>query len=302
MKDQTALFEFAEGRKDLLETSREIYNRAVTEYKPYAICLMFSGGDDSLTTLHVALQLGIKFDLIIHGITGTGITETHDFVKKTVETIPFKYVESNAGSVYTDYVLRKGFFGVGDGAHEFTYHLLKAGPFRKVISKHIRQGKRGRNILLINGARRLESENRKKTMINPIKPDPTQPTNIWVNLINEWPDHSCSEYLEANGIERNPVSKVLCRSGECLCGSQQQLGDGFEAAAHFPVWGKWWKDLRQAVRDKGFSWDWSEPLPKGVALERKGQLNMFFQPMCSGCKLNYESAVAANSNNASCKM
>lgn len=281
---------FTDRHVNLLESSREIFNKAVSDYKPYAICLMFSGGDDSLTTLNVALQLGIKFDLIIHGVTGTGITETHDFVKKTCQSLPFKYVESNAGSAYVDYVLKKGFFGVGDSAHEFTYHLLKAGPFRKVVSKHLRQGQKGRNILLINGARRLESENRKKTMVNAIKPDPSQPTNIWVNLINDWPNRSCSEYLESNSIERNPVSKVLCRSGECMCGSQQKFGDGIEASVFFPTWGKWWKELRQAVRDKGFSWDWSEPMPKGVVLERKGQLNMFFQPMCSDCKLNYSKA------------
>ena len=271
---------------DLIASSKEIFQRAQIDYKPYAICLMLSGGDDSLTTLEVCNELGIKIDLIIHGVTGTGIKQTHDFVLNTVKNLPFKYVEANAGNAYEKYVLRKGFFGVGNRAHSYSYHLLKANPFRSIISKEIRHGLSGRPIILINGARRGESENRQKTMVFPFRRDPSAKQNIWVNLINEWPNHSTVDYLDGNNVERNPVSKVLCRSGECCCGTQQTLGDGNEAAALFPEWGKWWKDLRKAVKEKGFYWDWGQQMPKGIAMEKKGQINMF-QPMCSDCKINY---------------
>jgi 3'-phosphoadenosine 5'-phosphosulfate sulfotransferase (PAPS reductase)/FAD synthetase len=269
-----------------IESSREIVARAISEYKPYAIVLMLSGGDDSMTALHVAKEIGVNIDFIMHGVTGTGIEETHKFVLDVVRKQDAKYLEANAGSVYTDYVLRKGFFGVGLDAHSFTYHLLKWTHFRRTVSQNIRHKKRNRNILFINGARRLESENRKITMINPIKTVGGK-SNVWVNVINEWNNHDTVDYLESNGIERNPVSKVLCRSGECMCGSMQSMGDGIEAASMFPEWGKWWRELRQAVRDKGFTWDWSEPMTKGLVMEMKGQTNLF-QPMCSGCKLNFE--------------
>src|SRR3569832_2185002 len=98
---------------NLLDTSKEIIDRAIVEYNPYAIVLMLSGGDDSMTALHVAKQLGVKVDFIIHGVTGTGIQQTNDFVKSVAATEKATYIEADAGNSYIDFVLRKGFFGVG---------------------------------------------------------------------------------------------------------------------------------------------------------------------------------------------
>lgn len=272
----------------LLLSSKEIIEKAIKDYQPYAIGLMLSGGNDSLTALEVCKQLGVKLDFIMHGITGTGIQETHDFVKQVVSREKCKYIEANAGDAYERYVLRKGFIGVGVSAHEFSYHILKADPFRAAISKHIRQGKKNRFVLLINGGRRLESENRRKTFILPVKVD--KRVNVWVNIINEWPDHSTTDFLDGNSIQRNPVSKLLCKSGECNCGTVLCPGDRVEIGYHFPKWLNWIDSLRAAVKAKGFTWDWAESMPKGIALEKRGQLNMF-QPMCSSCVVSYEKSL-----------
>ena len=45
--------------EDKIKESKDIYDKAVADFKPKAIVLMFSGGDDSLTTYHVAKELGI---------------------------------------------------------------------------------------------------------------------------------------------------------------------------------------------------------------------------------------------------
>lgn len=272
---------------NLIEGSREIIQQAVTDHKPYAVVLLLSGGTDSTTALHVALELGIKIDFILHGVTGTGIEETHDFVKLMAARQPMKYIEANAGDNYRDYVLRKGFFGRGKDAHTYSYHVLKSGPFRKAISKHIRQGKKNRPVILINGARRMESDNRRKTMTKPIK---ISEGNVWVNIINEWPDHACNDYLEGNAIECNPVSKLICRSGECNCGTMLKPADMVEIGYHFPRWRQWLDNLRAEVKKRGFPWDWAEPIPKAWTLEKNGQMNFFqpsFQPMCSSCEIEY---------------
>jgi 3'-phosphoadenosine 5'-phosphosulfate sulfotransferase (PAPS reductase)/FAD synthetase len=268
----------------LLLSSKEIIERAIKDYQPYAIVLMLSGGDDSMTALHVAKQLNIKIDFIMHGVTGTGIEETHDFVKTVVGREDCRYIEANAGSAFADYVLRKGFFGTGPQAHAFSYHLLKWTHFRREVSVQIRHKKRNRNILFVNGARRMESDNRRKTMIYPVK---TIGSNVWVNIINEWPDHATVDFLEGNSIERNPVSKILCTSGECGCGTMLTPGDAVERGFHFPKWRAWYDDISNAVKERGFTWGWGEPMPKSIAMERKGQMNLF-QPMCSGCKVNYQ--------------
>jgi 3'-phosphoadenosine 5'-phosphosulfate sulfotransferase (PAPS reductase)/FAD synthetase len=265
-------------------SSKEIIERAIKDYQPYATVLMLSGGDDSMAALHVAKQLGIKIDFIMHGVTGTGIQETHDFVKQVVSQEDCRYIEANAGDSYINYVFRKGFFGVGETAHSYSYHLLKWTHFRREVSLKIRHKKRGRNILFINGARRQESDRRLKTMVNPIR---HVGSNIWVNIINDWPNGSPADFLNSCSIERNPVSKILCTSGECGCGTMLNPGDAVERGYHFPKWKVWLDSVVKEVKARGFSWGWAEPMPKGIAMEKRGQLNMF-QPMCTGCKLNFE--------------
>lgn len=65
-----------------LKQSREIYNKAVTDYPPFAVVAMVSGGDDSLAMLAAALALNIKLDAIVHINTRTGVKETFDHVEK----------------------------------------------------------------------------------------------------------------------------------------------------------------------------------------------------------------------------
>lgn len=273
----------------ILENSKEIIEKAITDFKPKAVVLMFSGGDDSLTAYHVAKELGVKFDYVIHGHTGTGIKETFDFVKQETERNGDHLLVADAKDAYTDYVLRKGFFGKGIDAHTYAYHVLKIIQFRKVVSKYLRQRQRNYPVLFINGARRKESENRMKTMIDPYRRDPAAKQNIWVNIINEWEKHNCTDYLEGNGIERNPVSKNLCRSGECMCGTMQTEGDRNEAAFFYPKWGEWLDKLEAEVL-KRFPWRWGENINKRHHQEMNGQLNIFndFQPMCTGCKVAME--------------
>ena len=259
-------------------SSKEIVEKAIADYKPYAIVLMLSGGDDSMTALTVAKYLNIPFTHIMHGVTGTGIEETYEYVKQVVSKEDAVYIEANAGNAYVNYVMRKGFFGAGLSAHAFSYHILKQDHFEKAISKHIRQGKPGRKILFVNGARRSESENRKKTMINPIKITIRRPNDIWVNIVNDWHKPECLEFLNAENIIRNPVSIQICRSGECMCGTMQSKADRIEASCIFPKWGKWIDELEKVVKEKhGFGWGENMPKPRD---ER--QLDLF-QPMCVGC-------------------
>ena len=273
-----------------LESSKEIIDKAIIDFKPKVNVLMLSGGDDSMASLQVCKELNVKIDFIIHGNTKTGLEETTDFARKVAQKSKIEYIEADAGNAYENYVMRKGFFGVGEKAHTFAFHILKAKHFSKAVSHHIRQRQRDFPVLFINGARRLESANRMKTMLNPYKVDPSQKNNIWVNIINEWDNGDPVKYLEGCGIKRNPVSMALCRSGECMCGTMQSLENYAEAKAFSPKWGKKMDALRKKVTEL-FPWDWGNNPPPTWTLEKKGQGNLFtgfhadFQPMCSGCKI-----------------
>jgi 3'-phosphoadenosine 5'-phosphosulfate sulfotransferase (PAPS reductase)/FAD synthetase len=260
----------------LIENSARILARAIEEFNPTHVVSMVSGGYDSATSDQLARELGAKIDFVMHGNTRCGIPQTTEFVRDTYGKLG-DYVEADAGRAYEDYVLRKGFFGVGHGAHGFSYRVLKATPFRKEISKHIRQGKRDRRVLLLNGARKDESENRKANL-ELYRRDPASPGNIWVNLIHDWGQEDRDAYLRSRCTKINPVATQLCRSGECMCGTMQTKQERGEAAALYPEWGAKLNGLEAEARAK-FGFGWGEPFPK----PRDTRQADLFQPMCSDC-------------------
>lgn len=250
------------------------FRQAVEEFNPTHIVAMVSGGDDSAAAYEMAVQIGVKIDFIIHGKTGTGIPETTTHVLDHYGNKGPDLVIADAGDAYERYVMRKGFFGVGKDAHHFAYHVLKAQPFRTAISHNIRQRRRGIRVMLINGARKTESENRKQNL----QPTRLERDNLWTNIIHDWSSGDRDQFLSYAGVCRNPVAKELCRSGECMCGTQQNQGDRNEAAAIYPHWGSWLDDLEGAVRRKhGFGW--GEPYPK----PRDPLQGELFEDMCAEC-------------------
>ena len=259
-----------------VESSARILRDAIDQFDPTHIVSMVSGGYDSAASDQVARELGAKINFVMHGNTRCGIPETTDFVRANYSKLG-DYVEADAGDAYEQYVLRKGFFGQGIGAHGFSYRVLKATPFRKSISKEIRQGKREVRVLLLNGARKDESENRKKHL-EPFRRDPASPGNIWVNLIHDWSQQERDAYLRSRCTVVNPVATQLCRSGECMCGTMQTKQERGEAAVLYPEWGARLDALEaEARRLHGFGW--GEPFPKPRD-ERQADL---FQPMCKDC-------------------
>jgi hypothetical protein len=268
---------------DLIKYSKEVIDKAIIDFKPKAIVMMLSGGDDSTTAYEVCKSLNVPIDLVVHGYTRTGIYETTQFAVKQAERHKDKIVIADAGNAYENYVMRKGFFGSGENAHNYAYHILKIQHFRRVVSANIRKRRRNYPILFINGGRRQESKRRLITMKEPYKIDLSQNNNIWVNIINEYTKHNCIDFIEGNNIERSPVAKNLCRSGECMCGTMQSIGDRNEASFFYPKWGKWLDELEKKVI-KTHPWKWGENINKYHLAEMKGQTNLF-KPMCQDCKL-----------------
>ena len=259
-----------------VSSSAVVLRDALAQFSPTHIISMVSGGYDSAASHHVARELGVKIDFVMHGNTRCGIPQTSEFVRAHYGALG-EYVEADAGTAYEDYVLRKGFFGKGIGAHGFAYRVLKATPFRKAVSREIRRGKRDIRVLFLNGARKDESENRQKHL-QTFRRDPACPGNIWVNLIHDWSQQDRDDYLRSREVKVNPVATQLCRSGECMCGTMQTQQERWEAAAIYPAWGRKLDELEAEVRRlHGFGW--GEPYPKPIDT-RQGSL---FQPMCKDC-------------------
>lgn len=265
----------ANSLSDAISQSAFYVRTAIDWFAPTHIVTMVSGGKDSAVCHALAMELGLPITMTIHGHTGCGLpaarTHVEDHYGKDADL-----VIADAGTAYQDYALRKGFFGKGVDAHKMAYHVLKAGPFRKTISAELRKGKRAVRVLLLNGAFKAESANRKATLKRATA-DPAAPMNLWFNLIHDWTPEWRDEYLLSRSVPVSPVAKALCRSGECMCGTMQTQAERIEAAAFDPIWGQMMDDLEAEVRAiHGFGW--GENKPSG----NKRQPDLFM-PMCVGC-------------------
>lgn len=254
--------------------SIERMHRVIAEYQPTHIIATVSGGRDSAAEVEFAREMGVKIDLILHARTGTGIPETTQFVTDHYGNLGPDLVVADAGDAYERYVMRKGFFGIGRQAHNFSYRILKADPMRKAISKHIRKGKRGVRPMLLNGARVLESDNRRLNL----RETRLDKGNLWVNIVHDWSDGDRDRYLRLNKVPINPVAIELCRSGECMCGTMQTAAERAQASIIYPHWGAWLDDLESRAK-RLHGWGWGETMPRPAD---PNQVEMF-TPMCMGC-------------------
>lgn len=260
-----------------LERSNEIVRLAIEAHKPAAIVSLVSGGNDSMTAFYVGQRLGIRLNKILHVFTGTGIQETRSFVEQWSQYVDTPITVSGAGPKYARYVFRKGFFGRGQTAHKFAYHILKADQIRSglVSIRHELHLRPSAPILMLTGIRLDESLNRKYNFANQtVKQDRDDPA-WFVNLIEHWTAEDCRELLAEVKAPRNPVSKALHRSAECMCGTMQSLEDRQLAGSLYPQWGKWLNKLESDVRRRGHDWGWGQDVPKSFAQEKAGQLPMF---------------------------
>jgi 3'-phosphoadenosine 5'-phosphosulfate sulfotransferase (PAPS reductase)/FAD synthetase len=270
-----------------LVQSQFIMAASIAEIQPKVTVALVSGGTDSLTAFYVAQALEIPIDYIVHVHTGTGVLQTLDFVEQWAEGTGIPLLLCDAERAYENYVLRKGFFGRGVKAHAMSYHILKADPLRKGMSK-LRQGRRDYPIMMLTGIRLDESDNRKYNFAaQTVKRDPAAPNNIFVNLIEHWTQADCNEFLTQLGVARNPVAKALHRSAECMCGTMQTKEDRQLASIMYPEWGKWLDTLEATVKDL-HGWAWDQNIPRSIKQEKAGQIALPGFELCRRCVLNGE--------------
>lgn len=183
-----------------VERSAKFLREACVEFQPTHIVSLVSGGRDSAAAHEVATLAGAKIDTALHIRTGTGIRQTAEFVQGHYGASGPDFHVADAGTAYERYVDRKGFFGVGRSAHNMAYHILKADPLRAAVSRLIRQRRRGIRVMLLNGARRSESQNRSLNL----KPTRLDKGMLWAATIHDWTSGERDRLLEAREVPINP--------------------------------------------------------------------------------------------------
>jgi 3'-phosphoadenosine 5'-phosphosulfate sulfotransferase (PAPS reductase)/FAD synthetase len=257
-----------------LNEALAILDEAVQLHRPTHLFGLFSGGHDSLCATHVASQHPL-FNGAVHINTGIGVDATNQFVVDTCRREGWALKQYLPPVAFDDIVLKHGF--PGPGGHFFMYIRLKERCLRQLVRDH----KRDRNdrIMLVSGVRIEESARR-------MGHDETvyrEGAKVWVAPILNWSSDDKNDYIEAQGLPRNPVVGALCMSGECLCGAFARPDEMVEIETFYPETARRIRDLEARAREVGVHARWGTRPPREPKEER--QLSL---PLCHSCQARRE--------------
>ena len=198
---------------------------------------LFSGGDDSTAALRVAVEHP-NFVAAVHCNTGIGVEQTRIHARETCKKLGVPLIEYEAAKnvnakgesdpqIYEQMVLEYGFPGPTKFGHGKMYVRLKERGIARLLREHT---DRQENVVLASGCRNEESVRRMGTTkrIQQGEVYPSGHVNkrrIWVNHLFDWTKADTLEFAYQNGMKRNPVSKLIGMSGECLCGAYAKEGE-----------------------------------------------------------------------------
>lgn len=255
----------------------DLLSQAIAEHHPSHVFALFSGGHDSLCSTHLAAQHP-AFSGVCHVNTGIGIEATREFVRDTCEQHGWPLLEYRPDQkTYADLVGELG-MPSGTTAHATQYYWLKQRQIRRLVQDHLTH--RRDRIALVTGLRVDESKRRRAAKIAvPIRRDRT---TVWVNPILEWSAIDCNRYMAANRLERNQVTDVLHRSGECLCGALAHHTEIELIRRFYPDAAAEISRLEELARSRGLPSKWAFLPPTRPA----GQLSML--ELCSSCQQDHD--------------
>lgn len=252
-----------------------VIDEAVAEHEPTHLFALFSGGHDSLTSVHVATRHS-AFTAVVHINTGIGVEETRQFVRDTCAREDWPLLEYHPPVPYREIVLENGF--PGPASHVHMYRRLKERCIRQLIKDH--KVKRFDRILLVTGVRSQESVRRMRH-VERIQRDGAQ---VWVAPIYDWSKADCNGYIDAHGLKRNEVVDLIHMSGECGCGSFARPDEIKELEQFFPKLAAEIHALEAEVAARGHrACVWGKRPPKMTVEEAAKQKIDTSLPLCTAC-------------------
>lgn len=255
----------------------ELLRDAVKTYAPSGVWALFSGGHDSLCATHLASQLP-EFSGVVHIATGIGIGETRRYVYETCKRFgwPLRLYRPRRDNRYRTFVVKHGF--PGPAQHSRMYQRLKERSLRR----HIAWARSGRQkILLVSGCRESESRRRMGTA----QAVQVRGRTVWVAPCVSWETADQHEYMARHRLPENWVKKILCMSGECLCGAyadrERELG---QLRMWFPREAAEILALETQAEAAGVPHRWGEAPPAYVCTD-DNQLGLDIATLCYSCEL-----------------
>lgn len=257
----------------------------IDQYGIDSIFALFSGGHDSLTATHIASQSPL-FKGVIHIDTGTGLSQTRQFVEDVCKRFGWPLIIKKPATTYEMLLVRFGF--PGPSAHQHMYKYLKERPLSqaKIEARKLAGVK---NIAFVGGMRAQESR-RRMGHIEPVHKDAM---GVWISIIHNWSAIDCTQYMEAHNLPRSEVKDTIHLSGECFCGSFARPNEKRELETWYPEHAakiEAWETLVRTAVELGLTsvpfnhqqWGHGASYSHGMTAIPNGQMELL--PMCWECR------------------
>ncbi|MEE9151770.1 MAG: phosphoadenosine phosphosulfate reductase family protein [Thermoplasmata archaeon] len=232
------------------------------------IAVSFSGGKDSLATLLLALDAGLK-PKVLFVDTGLEFEETKAHVKEIAELFGLDVRREDAKDVFWRDVPN---FGPPGKDFRWCCKTCKLGPTVRLIKRDYPKG-----VVSLIGQRAYESEQRAKK--GKTWKNPWVPGQLGVSLIQDWTALHVWLYIFEKGVPYNVwYDRGLERIGCWLCPASD-MADLEIVKKFFPDYERWEVFLKEYADKNGHPKEWLElglwrwrKLPKGMLdlLEMKG--------------------------------
>ncbi len=243
----------------LAQESIQFIKSVINKYN-LPVAVSYSGGKDSLATLLLVLDAGIK-PRIFFIDTGLEFPETVENVKYISKFFNLELnVEIPRKSFWSDLA----YFGPPGKDYRWCCKTCKLGPTTMMIKNHFPDG-----VLVFIGQRRYESEQRSKK--SNIWVNPWVPGQIGASPIQNWSALHVWLYLFNKNVKYNPLyERGFERIGCWLCPASD-LADLQLVSKFHPDYEKWVDELVKYSKDHSFTdvwlkyglWRWKK-IPKGV--------------------------------------
>jgi len=243
--------------EDALKASGPIMQKRVEEAKHFVskivkendlpVAVSYSGGKDSLATLLLVLEAGVKPTLLFVD-TGLEFQQTKENVLEVAQRYGLELVSESAGESFWTNLPR-----FGPPAKDFRWccKTCKLGPVTQLIHRHFPGG-----VLSFIGQRAYESQQRAEK--GRVWRNPWTPNQLAASPIQKWTALHVWLYLMANRAPVNPLYEEGLERIGCFMCPASDLAELRLVKGLSPEYGRWQEYLDSLAEDGMRSGKWLE--------------------------------------------